>query len=134
MDYLRWISRANRVPNDRNRLQTEGFASLCPWLTRSEDFRIVAEISYCKMITKWAMWSPLCFSVEFSSVDFSCQSSAKQSESTPNRRIWDLLAFPHKITRVSKSCRNFAFQRGNHMSHVLTSLANKILLIFSNLA
>ena len=43
-----WISRENRVPNNRNQRQTAGFGSLWPLLTWREKFRSVAESSFYK--------------------------------------------------------------------------------------
>ena len=115
-----WISMTDRVPNIRNQRQTTGFGSVWPLLRRSEEFRRLAEISLCKEETTWLMLSPLRFWVEFSSVHIPRQWSTKQSESTPNSRIWEPLAFTDKVRRVSKSCRNHILERGDHMTHVIT--------------
>ena len=72
--------------------------------------------------TTWLAWSPLCYGVEFQHVDIFCKSSAKQSESTANSRIWQPLALVCMIREVPKSCRNVLLQRGHHMSHVVPSL------------
>ena len=94
------------MPNNRNQRDTAGFGSLWPWVTWSGKFRRVAETSFCKGGTAWATWSPLCYRTEFRPVDMFCKSTAKQSESTQNSRIWQPLAFAD-MREVSKSftCR-----------------------------
>ena len=87
-----WICPANRVGNDRNRRETKGFGSRCPWLRRSRKFRRVGKSSFCKGGATWPMWSPLCYWAEFPSVHISCESSAKRSESTANSKFWEPLA------------------------------------------
>ena len=63
----------------------------------------------------WLMGSPLCYWAEFSSVDISCTSSTKQSESTPNSKIWEPLALADQIGFVDLPKHRFA-KRGPHRS------------------
>ena len=65
---------------------------------------------FAKRVPHEQCGSPLCYRTEFQSVDISCQSSVKQSESTPNSTVWQSLAFAHVIRQVSKSCRNLVLQ------------------------
>ena len=107
LNFQVWISRANRVPNNRKHRQTAIFWSLWSWLTISEKFRRVAKTSFFKGLTTWAMWPPVCYWGEFPSVDISWQSSAKSSESTPDSIIWEPLAFAEEIREVNKSVSLF---------------------------
>ena len=52
-----WISPANRVANDWNQHERGRFGSLWVWLTTLENFRRVAESSFCKGGSTWLMWS-----------------------------------------------------------------------------
>ena len=67
-----------------------------------------------------------------SAMDISCQSSAKQLESTPGSRICQHLVFADMMREVSKSCRNLVLQRWDHMAHVVPPLQNEVLAALQN--
>ena len=70
-----------------------------------------------------SQWAWYCtYRTEFWCVDMYWKLSGKQSESTPNSRIWLPLAIPDMMREVSKSCRILASQRRDHLSHVVPPL------------
>ena len=67
--------------------------------------------------------APLRYWAESPSVDIPKKSNVKQSESKPNTRIWEPLAFPDVVMEVSNSNGNLVLQRGDDMSHMASPFA-----------
>ena len=107
-----WISRGNRVVNDRNQRQTARFGSLQPLLTRLEKFGKVGKTSFCKGGTTWPMWSPLCYWAEFSSVHISWQSSGKRSQPTEIARFGSLQPLLTRLEQFGKVGKTSFNKRG----------------------
>ena len=113
LNYINCFLCANRVLNDRNRWQTEGYGSLLSLLRRTRKFPTGPKFSFCKGGTTWTLWSPLCYWAQFSSMVISRKPSAKQWEPVAKRRIWKALAFADKNSEVSNGTNLLVLQRGS---------------------
>ena len=103
----------------RNQRETQVFRSLWPLFEKSGKFGKVAEKSFSKVGTTWLMWSTLCYWVEFPSVDISCKSSDKRSESKRKGSIWEPLEFDNKIEEWCKSCIKVVSKARDFIAHLV---------------